>query len=145
LKKTFAIDRIIDANLNRLKEGIRVCEEITRFILDDKSLTARFKAIRHEISGISENLPDKCRLLKGRYSEGDVGRKTHHHHELKRSGVEDIFFANIQRVKESLRVLEEFLKLKNTPAALRFKDLRYSVYELEKKAFTKIKSLRYHR
>jgi len=37
------VGRIIDANLNRVKEGLRVCEEITRFILDNHKFTLNLK------------------------------------------------------------------------------------------------------
>ena len=134
------IHRIIDANLNRVKEGFRVCEEITRFILDDRGLTALFKLYRHEIDAIVKKVYPASRLLGERESLGDVGRKNSRS-ELKRSGLKDVFWANIQRVKESLRVLEEFSKLKNREAALRFKQLRYKVYEIEKKSFKKIAAL----
>jgi thiamine-phosphate pyrophosphorylase len=134
------IHRIIDANLNRAKEGLRVCEEITRFILDDRKFTALFKLYRHKIDGIVKNVYPASKLLGERKSASDVGRENYRS-ELKRSGLRDIFWANIQRVKESLRVLEEFSKLKNRGAALRFKQLRYKVYEIEKKSFKKISSL----
>lgn len=132
--------RIIDANLNRVKEGLRVCEEITRFILDDRSSTALFKLYRHQIDTIAKKVYPAARLLEERRSDGDVGRKNSRS-ELKRGGLKDIFWANIQRVKESLRVLEEFSKLKNKQAALRFKELRYKIYEIEKKSFKKISAL----
>ncbi len=134
------IHRIIDANLNRVKEGLRVCEEITRFILDDRKFTALFKLYRHEIDGIVKKIYPAGKLLKERKSSSDVGRQNYRS-ELKLSGLQDIFWANIQRVKESLRVLEEFSKLKNSLAALRFKQLRYKVYEIEKKSFKKISAL----
>ena len=132
--------RIIDANLNRAKEGLRVCEEITRFVLDDRKFTALFKLYRHEIDGIVQKVYPASKLLGERRSLKDVGRQNSRS-ELKRSGLRDIFWANIQRVKESLRVLEEFSKLKNKEAALRFKQLRYKVYEIEKKSFKKISAL----
>ncbi|TAM38831.1 thiamine-phosphate pyrophosphorylase [bacterium] len=135
-----SVHRIIDANLNRVKEGLRVCEEITRFILDDRKLTALFKLYRHEIDAIVKKIYPVSRLLAGRRSAGDVGRKNSRF-ELERSGLKDVFWANIQRVKESLRVLEEFSKLKNREAALCFKELRYKIYEIEKKSFKKISAL----
>ena len=135
-----SIYRIIDANLNRVKEGLRVCEEITRFILDNHKFTAGFKKIRHEIDGIIRKTYPASMLLKERNSEADVGRKNSRG-ELKRSSCKDIFLANIQRVKESLRVLEEFSKLKDGKAALCFKQIRYKVYEIEKDSFKKISSL----
>jgi hypothetical protein len=45
----------------------------------------------------------------------------------------DIYYANSQRVKESIRVLEEFAKLRNKQVAEKLKKLRYRVYALEKK------------
>ncbi|TRZ94180.1 thiamine-phosphate pyrophosphorylase [bacterium] len=138
--KVLNIHRIIDANLNRVKEGLRVCEEITRFILDHHKFTALFKLYRHEIDGIVKNIYPAQKLLKERKSDTDVGRENSCL-ELKRAGCKDIFRANIQRVKESLRVLEEFSKLENKKVALRFKQLRYKVYEIEKKSFKKISAL----
>ncbi len=43
------IERLIDANLNRLKEGIRVIEDINRYIFDDASLTSTLKQLRHTL------------------------------------------------------------------------------------------------
>jgi len=134
------LNRIIDANLNRVKEGFRVCEEITRFILDDHKFTALLKKYRHEIDSIVKNIYPARKLLKVRKVLSDVGRKNSSC-ELKRVNLRDIFWANIQRVKESLRVLEEFSKLGNKKAALRFKQLRYKVYEIEKESFKKISAL----
>lgn len=83
-------------------------------------------------------------LLSERESLGDVGRNIHTN-ELKRRGYQDIFFANIQRVKESIRVLEEFSKVKNIDIAIKFKKIRYSLYELEKKVTKRISPLRHPR
>ena len=131
--KTKVIYRVIDANINRLKEGLRVCEEITRFILDNYNLTSEFKKIRHKAEVILKYLPRNTELFKERESLGDVGRKIYIN-ELKRENYQDIFFANMQRAKESIRVLEEFSKLINKDIAVKFKRLRYNIYELEKKS-----------
>jgi len=127
------VNRIIDANINRLKEGLRVCEEITRFILNNRSLTLELKKIRHEIDSLSSSLVPRSLLLKERSAREDVGRLLRGN-ELKRDSLKDIFFANIQRSKESIRVLEEFSKLININSALKFKRIRYKVYEIEKKS-----------
>ena len=136
--KDKTIDRIIDANINRAKEGLRVCEEVARFILESKDLTSRFKKLRHKIDSLFVIFPDRYKLMRVRYAESDVGRDIYAG-ELKRKNCKDIFFANIQRVKESLRVLEEFSKLKDIKAAVGFKKVRYSVYEIEKKAARRLK------
>lgn len=132
--------RIIDANLNRAKEGLRVCEEITRFILDNHKFTALFKKYRHQIDRMANKIYPVSVLISQRKSNGDVGR----HNccgELKRANCKDVYWANIQRVKESLRVLEEFSKLADRSAAKSFKQLRYKVYEIEKASFKKISAL----
>jgi len=134
--------RVIDANFNRLKEGLRVCEEVTRFILDDKALTASFKKVRHQASQIINKVfLDLRRIIRARDIVKDVGKKSFKL-ELKRASFKDIFFANIQRVKESIRVIEEFNKLFNRKSSQQFKALRYKIYELEKKTTKKFQALR---
>lgn len=133
------INRVIDANLNRAKEGLRVCEEITRFVLENRSLTKNLKSIRHEIDTAIKNNFTLDLLLKERNSPQDIGRRIHLY-ELKRGCLNDILFANMQRVKESLRVLEEFSKLKNIHTALKFKRMRYKIYHLEKRLIKKAKA-----
>lgn len=141
---TKIINRIIDANINRSKEGLRVCEEITRFIIDNRILTLEFKKIRHRIDTILRSLPANLTLLEERRSLKDVGRNIYVN-ELKRENYQDIFFANIQRVKESIRVLEEFTKLINVNTAREFKKIRYEIYEVEKKTAQKFFALCHYR
>jgi len=134
------INRIIDANINRAKEGLRVCEEITRFVLENKPLTAKCKALRHAMDGLIRNSGFAGKLIQTRYALQDIGQHIYAN-ELKRKGLADIFFANIQRVKESIRVLEEFAKLTSGASAVKFKNIRYEIYELEKKITQKVLSL----
>ena len=126
--------RVIDANFNRAKEGLRVCEDICRFWLDDMALTKVAKSLRHRLTKIMIPLGLKD-LIAGRDVVGDVGRKSTRS-ESKRKRAVDIFYANCQRVKESLRVLEEFTKLKSVKTALAIKAMRYEVYTLEKKVLS---------
>lgn len=124
--------RIIDANCNRAKEGLRVCEDIARFILDHKKISSRYKNLRHTLEKSISAFPfKKTILIKAREIEQDVGRGSIGP-ELKRNTTKDIYFANSQRVKESIRVLEEFAKLKNPKIAQQFKTIRYRSYALEK-------------
>lgn len=135
--KIKAVERIIDANINRAKEGLRVCEEIIRFVLNSKTLTKEFKKIRHLINATVKKGYSVKHLAQSRNSGQDVGQRIYIN-ELSRSGVRDIFFANMQRVKESIRTLEEFSKLKNINLAVSFKNIRYKIYSLEKKAIKRI-------
>jgi len=125
-----SIYRILDANLNRATEGIRVCEDIIRFILNDQALTKKCKRIRHQIIEVfSKNLRHK--IITERNSKHDVGRILREG-EFNRKNIFDVFSANLQRSKESLRVLEECLKLADNKSAVKLKSIRYRVYEVEK-------------
>jgi len=130
------INRIIDANINRAKEGLRVSEEVTRFILNDKNLTLKLKDARHRIDTILKRVK-KEDLLSVRDSRRDVGKDISHG-ELRRKNCKDIFFANIQRAKESVRVLEEFSKIISAKKALNFKKIRYQIYEIERACALKL-------
>ena len=124
--------RILDANFNRTKEGLRVCEDLCRYIWNQRTLTRAFKDIRHELTGIFAGL-DIQRALQARHIQGDVGRATTDS-ESKRKDIDAVFYANTQRVKESLRVLEEVTKLIDAEKSSKLKVLRYKVYALEQKA-----------
>ncbi len=123
------IERLIDANLNRLKEGLRVVEDICRYIHDDRNITSKMKELRHQLQGMySKN------RLQFRDIIGDV-QKNSTKSELSRKSVESVIIANFSRTEESARVLEEMFKLKNTEYSKRFKQIRYEIYELEKTYF----------
>jgi thiamine-phosphate pyrophosphorylase len=135
MKKT-ALDgkvlRVIDANANRLTEGLRVCEDVARFILSNKTATRRFKSLRHRaFLAVKQLGADRKLLAKFRNSEGDIGKKTLES-EGRRSTIADIFKANIKRCEESMRVLEEFSKLSGAGRANKFKKMRFELYSLEK-------------
>ena len=120
---------MIDANFNRAKEGLRVCEDVCRFIYDEPRLTRQFKDIRHGLSNIMKKMQPSM-MMACRNIQDDVG-KISIKHELKRTKIKDIVYANSQRVKESIRVLEEFAKLFSPKAAISLKSLRYKIYALE--------------
>ena len=118
--------RVIDANLNRLKEGIRVIEDIARYLQNNKLLATKLKTLRHK-SRIDDIRP----LLNSRDSENDVLRPTMTT-ELNRSSLDDILVANYKRAQESSRVLEEIYKIIDPDLSETFKEIRYTLYSLEK-------------
>lgn len=124
------LHRILDANFNRAKEGLRVCEDTSRFFCNDKKLTKHYKNVRHQLTDIAGSL-GIFQALDARDINGDVGKQSTAT-ELKRRTVADIFYANSQRVKESVRVLEEFAKLTDSRPARSLKRIRYRIYALEK-------------
>ena len=131
------IFRIIDANFNRSREGLRVCEEVARFVWNSRLLTKELKTVRHSITETLKSRPAVSKILfKTRDVKSDVGRIERAKSEMRRLDYSDIFGANIERAKESLRVLEEFFKLIDKDVSAKFTKLRFKVYEIEKKALS---------
>jgi hypothetical protein len=127
------IYRIIDANLNRAREGIRVAEEVARLYFDDAELSSQFKSLRHQLTKVAQNSFDEEKLLSFRNSQKDVGANSMGGLEKKRSDLESIVFANLRRSQEATRVLEEFGKLLKEESAPSFKKIRFRLYVLEQK------------
>ena len=118
--------RVIDANLNRLKEGIRVIEDIMRYRDNNKNLSLRLKELRHK-----SRIDEYTQLLTYRDSINDVLRPSTKS-EQNRSDITSIIIANFKRAQESSRVLEELFKLYNITYSENFKSIRYELYNLEK-------------
>ncbi|NWF66841.1 MAG: thiamine-phosphate pyrophosphorylase [Campylobacterales bacterium] len=123
------IFRVIDANLNRAREGLRVVEDIHRYLHDNKKVGYKLKELRHSIR--VENFKE---LLQFRDSTNDC-LKSSTQSELQKENIEQIIISNIKRVQESLRVLEEIYKTIDTEKSEYFKQLRYTSYTLEKDIF----------
>jgi len=125
------IYRIIDANLNRAREGIRVAEEVARLYFDNAKLSTQFKSLRHQLTRVAKNSFDEKKLLSFRDSQEDVGRDSMGTLEKKRADLESIVQANLRRSQEATRVLEEFGKLINPASAPSFKKIRFRLYTFE--------------
>ena len=127
-----AICRIIDVNLNRASEGLRVIEDGVRFVLDDRSFTEELKELRHSLAKIVEETPVFSReeLISSRNSQKDVGAQLA---EEKREKIKEMIRANFKRVEEAERSLEEFGKLLSPLMGERFRKIRFQTYCLEKK------------
>lgn len=125
--------RIIDVNLNRASEALRILEEVARFKLDNKGLTEALKKIRHNINNAYSDQYNE--LLAQRDSEGDVGPQVPN--KSKRCSLEDILKANFKRSEQALRVLEEYSKLDSHEKSSVFELARYRLYTLEKEMNSK--------
>ena len=124
--------RILDANLNRAREALRVLEEYARFGLDDAPLAGALKSLRHELidcipAQLREQLP-ACRDIVG-----DVGTTLAARGEYQRSGLTDVVRAAAHRLTEALRALEEYAKTFDSKLAAALESLRYRGYELERR------------
>lgn len=127
------IPRIIDANTNRLMEGLRVVEDVARFVFEDKKLSARIKDLRAKTKYLIIKLDESGYDFIGcRDSAADVGRGMFPRSEGDRTSMAQIVTSNIKRATEAARVLEEFTKLIDPKIGKAFKIIRYDIYEIEK-------------
>ena len=122
-------DRIIDVNLNRLSEGLRVVEDVVRLGLEKPRLLAGVRSLRTRIGKETRAL--RKRVILSRQSETDLGRGDRFD-RAKRKSLEDVLLANFKRAEEAARVLEEVLKLSDRALAARLKAVRFRLYDLEK-------------
>lgn len=133
--------RIIDANLNRVMEGVRVCEDITRFSSNNEKLTAKLKDLRHDVFiAIKDIREEHLEELVSSRDVNDVGTRSNKS-EKTRKDITELFMVNAQRGKESLRVLEEVLKLFDSDLSQKFKRFRYRLYDIEKLAVEEISTI----
>jgi thiamine-phosphate pyrophosphorylase len=138
------VERILDANLNRAREGLRILEEWCRFGLEDEALTTECKDMR-QILGRWHAPSFKA----ARDTAQDVGTAITHAQEVRRGDLSQLLQANLGRVQEALRSLEEYSKLSTGVVVAEgvatgvlasgdgeqmnavMKQLRYRVYQLE--------------
>ena len=131
--------RIVDENLNRLAEGLRVLEDIARMVLEDTALTQGLKTLRHDL--IRTDLSFNLSLLESRNSASDVGMTLEVDGEGKEKDLPILALANFRRAQESLRVLEEMAKLPEIAAQMdsdKFKNARFELYTIEQKLVSQL-------
>ena len=134
---THATLRIIDANLNRAREALRVMEEYARLGLDDAGLSAVIKQARHALAQTVLDLEGGATpggsLIAHRDIVGDVGCEVSTPSEYERSGEYDVAVAAGKRLSEALRVIEEYGKTIDRDFAAAIERLRYRGYELQRR------------
>ena len=136
-KETLQVLRIVDSNLNRLAEGLRVLEDIARMVLDDTAITGQLKTLRHDL--IRGGLAFNTALLQARDSEEDVGISLEVSGEAKNKDLPGLLVANARRAQESLRVLEETAKMPGLDLDPdKFKQARFSLYTIEKNLLSRL-------
>jgi thiamine-phosphate pyrophosphorylase len=119
--------RLVDANANRAREGLRVLEDLARFVLGRADLAAPFKSLRHDLTAALQRLP--APLVPNRDTPGDTGTAPSPR-GYARAGLPDVADAAASRVAEALRCLEEAAKTLGPPDLSRaLESLRYRAYD----------------
>jgi thiamine-phosphate pyrophosphorylase len=120
------IYRILDANLDRAREAVRTIEEWCRFGLEDLDLCDRCKQMRQELAQWHRE-----EFRRARNTPDDPATGLSHANEVNRPDVQSVLRANMGRLQEALRVLEEYGKVVDRDFAEAMKQMRYQVYTLE--------------
>jgi thiamine-phosphate pyrophosphorylase len=129
--------RIIDANCNRIGEGLRFIEDVARFTLDDASLSQQLRTMRHSIIKSINELG--IRLISERNADTDVGANRRLINQ--QQDLPSLITANAKRAEEGLRVIEELSKLpeiNQTLASNEFQKARFNLYTFEQKLLSRI-------
>jgi thiamine-phosphate pyrophosphorylase len=121
-----SIRRLLDANLDRAREGLRVLEDWSRFALDRDDLVVRSKDLRQRLGRLHHN-----RYKLERHTATDAGAGLTHPAQGERQRPDAVLAANAGRVAEALRVLEEFGRLEDGALASEAAAIRYALYDLE--------------
>ncbi len=130
-----AVNRTLDANINRAAEGMRVLEDIARFTLENKKLCSAIKNCRHK-------LRKQTIAITTRDVQADVGTDVSTKTEGKRDSMHDVAMAAGNRCAEALRVIEEFLKLIDTKNTIEL--IRYNMYDLSKEVVQLLGAIHKH-
>ncbi|MEL6551865.1 MAG: thiamine phosphate synthase [Cyanobacteria bacterium J06621_11] len=131
-----ALFRILDANLDRAREGLRIIEEWCRFGLNDSVKTKQIKHLRQAIGQWHTS-----EIRAARDTPGDLGTSITHPQETQRTSLADVLQVNLARTQEALRVLEEYGKLHSQKMAADCKQMRYQLYTLDSQLMMPLQSL----
>ena len=120
------IAQLIDANLDRAREGLRVMEDWCRFGLKRSDFSIQIKDWRQQLGVHHHNIYRKARL-----TSNDPAMGVSHQLQKVRSTPEAVFIANSSRVQEALRVIEEFTRITDPNLCKTATKIRYETYEIE--------------
>ncbi len=120
------IAQLIDANLDRAREGLRVMEDWCRFGLKRSDFSIQIKDWRQQLGVHHHNIYRKARL-----TSNDPAMGVSHPLQKGRTTPEAIFIANSSRVQEALRVIEEFTRTTDPKLCEIATKIRYETYEIE--------------
>src|SRR5207249_1693550 len=125
--------RILDAEVNRAREALRVVEDYCRFVLDDSFLTGELKRLRHDlVEALLLHGRDGRWDLAARETVRDVGTALTAPREHARESLAAVMQVNLKRLQEALRSLEEYGKLHGPALGRAVEGLRYRSYTLER-------------
>lgn len=124
------LERLVDANANRVREGLRTLEDLARFVMDAPEAARDLKGVRHEVTAAVDRLLGPMSMVRD--TAGDVGTTNSTAGELARPGLVSVAEAAGGRVAEGCRSLEEAAKVLDAGGriATAIQSARYAAYDL---------------
>jgi thiamine-phosphate pyrophosphorylase len=129
--------RIIDVNINRLDESLKLIEDVIRFQLEQRQLLTQIRKIRSDFLHLKRALP-LTQTIGARRSHKDLGRK-YEFDSGKKKDQTGLILSAFSRAKESSRTIEEALKTVIPPLSSGAKNIRFQIYDLEKETIVNYK------
>jgi len=120
------IAQLIDANLDRAREGLRVMEDWCRFGLKRSDFSIQIKDWRQQLGVHHHDIYRKARL-----TSNDPAMGISHPLQKVRTTPKAVFVANSSRVQEALRVIEEFTRVTDPKLCEIATKIRYETYAME--------------
>ncbi len=119
--------RVMDANFNRLRDGLRVIEDTIRFVYEN-NLYVEIRNLRRNLYKIIDL--GYISQIRSRSVETDKGKNSK---QSKHKNLRSLLMSNFSRCSESLRVLEEYSRLTSPKVTAKIKSVRFKLYKIEKK------------
>lgn len=133
--------RILDVNVNRASEGIRVVEDLFRFYFEDEDITKKCRILRHTLRKSMKEI-DKTLIESRDAHQGDIGLSISQ--QVKndsKDSLEQLLVSNFKRVQEAVRCMEELLKvLGHYDKSKSMESIRHQFYSLEKDIYNYLNS-----
>ncbi|MCY3019014.1 MAG: thiamine phosphate synthase [Planctomycetota bacterium] len=127
--------RLIDANANRAREGIRTAEDYVRFKAGDGRWAKRLKDIRHSLTQCLATHFGNRELVTSRNVGADPLTPEGDSESGKEPPAAESSLAiaqrGLKRAQEAMRVIEEYLRSESADASLRFAKGRFELYKAE--------------
>lgn len=124
--------RLLDANANRAREGVRTAEDYIRFTCGEHRWAAALKNTRRTITELLNKTALSDALLSSRMVVTDPLRPTSSEPPAPSAESSKLVAQRgLKRAQEALRVLEEYLRAPAPAVSQEFERLRYRLYEVE--------------
>jgi len=132
--KQVDILRVIDANFNRVREAIRVIEDIVRFSNSETTIAKELRKIRHSFTLTYMKFFDSIPIIR-RDVFSDTGKDNK---PFSATSVKQILLRNFLRAEEGLRCIEECSIIVCPLSTSFWQKIRFQLYHLEQTLMKKI-------